>query len=355
MLGLITHLNDHRSTDELIARLNTASNWLSDRSCARYIRFLLVLSLCLHCTNDTTIRSTEIIPVDPTTTLEVVNWGGSGFPVVFLAGLGHTAHVFDEFAPNLTDRYHAIGITRRGFGASSQLDSGYEVQTLMEDIHIVLDSLNFERVVLVGHSLGGDEMTLFARKYPDMVAALVYIEAAYNRASSRDSLARYTAPQSETPLPSTADSASAVAFQAYYARANGVRMPLSEIEAMYLWSADGRFHGSVTPGWIYGRIVNSLHDPNYSNLDAPALAIYGIDYPITELFLDYDSRDSLTQTAMRTYHEANLRIAKYSQNYFRTNMSRAQVVAISGAGHSVYITHSSQVLEAIRTFLAEVL
>ncbi len=340
---------------ELMARHASAPRWLGDRSRGRYIGFILAVLLCSHCTNDPTIRSTRIITVDPTTTLEVVNWGGNGFPVVFLAGLGHTAHVFDEFAPNLTDRYHVIGITRRGFGSSSQPDSGYDIPTLAEDVRVVLDSLDVERVVLIGHSLGGDEMTLFARKYPDMVAALVYVEAAYNRASAQDSMARYTAPQSETPLPSAADSASATAYQAYYALANGVRMPLSEIEAMFLWSTDGRLRGSITPGWIYDRIVQSLRDPNYFNIDAPALAIYGTDYPITELFLDYDSRDSLTQAAMRSYHEASLRIDMYSRDYFRTHMAGDRVVEIRGAGHSVYITHASRVLDAIRTFLAEVL
>jgi pimeloyl-ACP methyl ester carboxylesterase len=313
------------------------------------------LLMCSYCTNDITTRSTKIIAVDPITQLEVVDWGGNGFPIVFLAGLGHTAHVFDEFAPNLTDEYHVIGITRRGFGASSQPANGYDIQTLTKDIRVVLDSLRFERVVLVGHSLGGDEMTLFASNYPDMVAALVYVEAAYNRASAKDSLDRYTVPQSETPLPVAADSVSVAAYQAYYARANGVRMPLSEIEAMYQWSADGRLRGNITPGWIYGRIVQNLSDPNYSNIDAQALAIYGIDYPITELFLDYDSRDSLTQTAMRTYYEASLRVAIYSQDYFRTHMTGGQVMAIKGAGHSVYITHPSPVLDAIKTFLAKVL
>jgi pimeloyl-ACP methyl ester carboxylesterase len=307
-----------------------------------------------HCTKDTTIRSTRIA-VDPTTVLEVVNWGGNGFPVVFLSGLGHTAHVFDAFAPNLTDRYRVFGITRRGFGASSQPDSGYDIGTFAEDVRIVLDSLAVRRVVLIGHSLGGDEMTLFTRNYPERVAALVYVEAAYNRASARDSMAIYTAPKSETPLPSAADSLSATAYQAFYARVNGVGMPLSEIEAMFLWSTDGRLRGGITPGWIYDRIVQSLRDPDYSNMNAPALAIYGTDYPVTELFMDYDSRDSLTQAAMRNYHEASLRIDKVSRDYFRAHMNRGRILNIRGAGHSVYITHASQVLDAIRTFLAEVL
>ncbi|HUB81519.1 MAG TPA: hypothetical protein VMB03_22120 [Bryobacteraceae bacterium] len=63
--------------------------------------------------------------MDDNVTLEVLDWGGSGRPLILLAGLGNTAHVFDDFAPKLTPQYHVFGITRRGFGASSSPASGY--------------------------------------------------------------------------------------------------------------------------------------------------------------------------------------------------------------------------------------
>lgn len=294
---------------------------------------------------------THLVTIDGSTALEVVDWGGRGPPLVLLAGLGHTAHVFDEFAPALTDTYHVMGITRRGFGASSQPDSGYDLQSLTEDIRIVMDSLGVERAILAGHSLGGDEMTRFARAYPERVTALVYIEAAYDRTSSRDSMAAYVVPSSEIAPPTDDDTESAEAYRAFYARANGVTMPLSEIRAMFRWTPEGWFNGPVTPSWIYGRILGNLEDPDYAGIDAPALAIYGTDYPITELFMDYAARDSATQRAMREYHAASLRMAARSRDHFRTRMSRARVVEIPGAGHSLYITHAEQVLGAVRGFL----
>src|ERR1700761_6218286 len=67
---------------------------------------------------DPSPHATRFIPVDEGVKLEVLDWGGSGRPLVLLAGGGNTAHVFDDFAPKLTDHYHVYGITRRGFGAS---------------------------------------------------------------------------------------------------------------------------------------------------------------------------------------------------------------------------------------------
>src|ERR1700680_1450721 len=61
----------------------------------------------------------QFVTVDENVRLEVLDWGGSGRPVVLLSGLGNTAHIFDDFAPKLTSEFHIYGITRRGFGNSS--------------------------------------------------------------------------------------------------------------------------------------------------------------------------------------------------------------------------------------------
>jgi hypothetical protein len=55
--------------------------------------------------------------------LEVLEWGGSGRPLVLLTGRGNTAHIFDGFAQKLNTAFHVYGITRRGSGASSTPNS----------------------------------------------------------------------------------------------------------------------------------------------------------------------------------------------------------------------------------------
>ena len=349
------HSFDSGKTDGAIAAQLETRMRQSYGSCGTCVTVFLASLLVLGCTVRRPPPAIRYVQTDADTRLEVADWGGKGVPVIFLAGLGHTAHVFDELAPALTDTYHVLGITRRGFGASSQPASGYDVDTLAEDIRIVLDSLDLGPAVLIGHSLGGDEMTLVAHRHPQAVKALVYVEAAYNRVTARKFMAQYTAPESDLPPPTPADMESAEAYRAYYARVNGVVMPLSEIVALYRWTPDGRRSSSVTPSWIYGRISESIQDPDYSNIDIPALAIYATQYPVTELFIDYAARDSTTQLAMRKYHEASLRSDKLSRDYFRAHMDNAHVVEISGAGHSLYLTHAQQTLAAIRGFLDEVL
>src|ERR1700688_205459 len=99
----------------------------------------LVLLLC-HRSGaqvDTTQHRVSLVSVAQDVKLEVVGWGGSGPPLIFLAGFGDTAHIFDEFAPKLTSPHHVYGITRRGFGASSApLPDGdnYSADRLGDDV-----------------------------------------------------------------------------------------------------------------------------------------------------------------------------------------------------------------------------
>jgi non-heme chloroperoxidase len=128
---------------------------------------------------DTSPHKVQFVTVDDGVKLEVLDWGGSGRPLVLLAGLGNTAHVFDAFALKLTPSYHVYGITRRGFGASSVPASGYSADRLGDDVLAVIDALKLENPVLVGHSIAGEELSSVGSRHPEKVAGLIYLDAAY--------------------------------------------------------------------------------------------------------------------------------------------------------------------------------
>lgn len=120
---------------------------------------------------------TKFIAVDKNVQLEVLDWGGSGRPLVFLAGRGGTAHSFEKFAPKFVPKYHVYGITRRGFGQSSIPYSGYSSDRLADDVLAVITALNLKKPVLVGHSAGGGELSSIGSRYPEKVAGLIYLDA----------------------------------------------------------------------------------------------------------------------------------------------------------------------------------
>jgi len=130
-------------------------------------------------------HSVSFVTVDKDVKLELLDYGGSGQPIIFLAGLGATAHVFDKFAPKFIATYHVYGITRRGFGASSApapANGNYSADRLGDDVLAVMDSLKLSRPVLVGHSIAGEELSSIGSRHPEKVAGLIYLDAGYSYA-----------------------------------------------------------------------------------------------------------------------------------------------------------------------------
>lgn len=114
--------------------------------------------------------------------LHYLDWGGDKQPLLLLAGLGDSSYVFTELAPLLTSDFRVVAMTRRGYGQSDVTRDGYTIADRVEDVRSFLDALKIQKVILVGHSVAGDELTAFALTYPERVKALVYLDAAYDRA-----------------------------------------------------------------------------------------------------------------------------------------------------------------------------
>jgi non-heme chloroperoxidase len=131
---------------------------------------------------DLTPHSVQFVAVQPGVKLEVLDYGGTGRAMVFLAALGPDAHDWDKFAPKFVNRYHVYAITRRGSGASDHpapTDENYSADRLGDDVLCVMDQLKMKRPVLVGWSVGGEELSSVGSRFPGKVAALVYLDAGY--------------------------------------------------------------------------------------------------------------------------------------------------------------------------------
>lgn len=141
----------------------------------------LVISLQAPAQADSSPHKVSFVTVAEGVQLEVLDWGGYGRPLIFLAGAGDTAHAFDNFAPKFTGQNHVYGITRKGFGASSKpapANGNYSADGLGDDILAVMQALRIERPVLVGHSLAGEELSSIGSRFPSTVSGLIYLDAA---------------------------------------------------------------------------------------------------------------------------------------------------------------------------------
>ena len=157
---------------------------------------------------DSSPHRVELVAVDGGVQLEVLDWRGSGPALVLLAGLGDTAHVFDDFAQALIPRHRVVGVTRRGFGRSSPSPSGYGFARLAEDVARVIATLGLDRPLVIGHSFAGEEMHLLGARHSAAISGLVYVDAAFNRADDFDEDDEVERTLPPPPAPGPADLAS---------------------------------------------------------------------------------------------------------------------------------------------------
>ncbi|MGG8408706.1 alpha/beta fold hydrolase [Streptomyces sp. 12297] len=105
------------------------------------------------------------------------DWGGEGTPVVLLHGLAGHAGEWDATARDLRDRHRVVAVDQRGHGASDRTPRDVSRAAYVADVVAVLDGLGLGPAVLVGQSLGGHTAMLAAAAHPELVRALVLVEA----------------------------------------------------------------------------------------------------------------------------------------------------------------------------------
>jgi pimeloyl-ACP methyl ester carboxylesterase len=296
---------------------------------------------------DASPHRSGFVPVGGGVQLHYLDWGGIGPAIVFLAGQGNTAHAFDDFAPRFTDRFHVVALTRRGFGESSHPAGGYDTRQLVEDIRVAIDRLHLGRVILIGHSIAGEELTRFAATYPDRVSKLVYLDAAYDRVAL-DSMfaAAYPAPLAlpPSPVPEAADTATAAGYVAFVHRTRGVNIPEADIRARY--RSDG-WNEEITPA--YRAIV--VEHPDYARVRAPALAIYAVTDSVSQLE-PWQRDDTAHATIWQEQIDRSAPLYAASRHEFRSRVAHSGVVELHGAHHWLFVSNADEVARSIRRFLA---
>jgi pimeloyl-ACP methyl ester carboxylesterase len=300
------------------------------------------------CRCDTSGHKVSFVTVEPGVQLEVLDWGGTGQTLVLLTGMGDNAHVFDGFAYQFNDRFHVIGITRRGFGRSSQPAHGYDVDTRARDDITVLDKLNIREAVFVGHSVSGTEMNKIAAVYPDRVRKLVYLDALDIGSDGWTSL-----PQPPpSPELTAADSESVQRFAAASARFDGYRKPLAAICNMIRTDASARVIGAITPPKISRKIYEGLQPAEYDRIQAPALGIFNVITPQYRLAY-YWYLDPAKQEEFNRNIESLAKWIDGAIKRFRSGVKNSRVIELHDTNHYIFIVDEALVVRETRKFLLD--
>jgi pimeloyl-ACP methyl ester carboxylesterase len=96
--------------------------------------------------------------------------------IVLVHGLGASLHTWDGWVPTLSATHRVVRVDVPGHGLTGpEPDADYSDARSLRLLHALLDSLQLDRVTLVGHSMGGRFAWSFAAEHPERVARLVLI------------------------------------------------------------------------------------------------------------------------------------------------------------------------------------
>jgi non-heme chloroperoxidase len=307
---------------------------------------------------DSTPHKVQFIAVDKEVKLEVLDWGGTGRPVVLLAGLGNTAHVFDQFAPKLTANYHVYGITRRGFGASgapAPTEQNYSADRLGDDVLAVIAALKLNRPMLVGHSIAGEELSSIGSRFPEKVAGLIYLDAGYGYAYYDKSRGDLTIDSLELrknlnqlismPDPRTLEPLSQETLQTSIPR---LQKDLEEMQKQ-LRTLPDKSPATTSPPETppMPRAAQAIIDgeEKYTEIKCPVLAIFAVPHDIGPMFKE-DPDERKVAEAM------DLDRTTAQSAAFQAGVPSARVVRLPNANHYVFNSNEADVLREMNAFIA---
>jgi pimeloyl-ACP methyl ester carboxylesterase len=307
--------------------------------------------------HDSSPHRATLVTVDDGVQLEVLDWGGSGRAIVLLAGLGDTAHVYDDFAPMLSREYHVYGVTRRGHPGSSVPPAGYEFARLAEDVVRVIKALTLMKPVIVGHSIAGEELHVLGGRYATEVSGLVYVDAGFNRTGGSKDYEAVAGKLPPAPAPEAKDLASVTALRAFRMKIEGAALPEAHLRARHVVNADGTVGGAWMPALAIRqaftteiRRISESYNPE--RIRVPALAIYAVPKSPADLMQPWYRADDpvVRQNVERLHKFARERFRRHAE-WFEAFAEQGLVSEIPGA-HHLFITNAREVLRQIEDFVS---
>ena len=295
---------------------------------------LLILCLCLltgqvgTSWRDPSPHQGRFVTVESSVRLEVLDWGGSGRPILFV-GCYLSAHVYDDIAPKLTDQFRVYAVTRRGVGASDRPATGYDPQRRADDILEVIRALDIRKPILIGNSCGGDILHTLGAQHPDRLGGLVYLDAAEDP----------TLTNADYDLPPV-DMAN---LPVKVGKPVPVTLPESERRQMAERPLDPQIRKAI--------VEDNRIRPAYARIRVPVLSIDRTE-TMEQTLKDYEPANDQQRAAVnQVYVAKRARLARWQQG-LRTGVPSARIVDLPGANLFMFLSNEADILREVRAFAA---
>lgn len=280
---------------------------------------------------DPSRHQVRFVSVDSSVRLEVLDWGGTGRPVLFV-GCYLSAHVYDEIAPKLTEWFRVYAVTRRGIGASDRPTIGYDPPQRTADILAVIGALRLEKPILIGNSCGGDILHALGVQQPERVGGLVYLDAA------------------QDPTLKLSDYVPLSAFR--YLSANVARLVKRADQSAPVAFPEAEIRQRPLDPAIRKAIVDDYKvKPDYARISVPVLAIYRTG-TLKQALDNSESQNDEQLAALIADYAGHGAMLERWQADLREGVPTARIVELPGANLYMFISNEADVIRELRAFAA---
>lgn len=292
--------------------------------------------------------------------LHYLDWGGQGLLLLFLSGLGNSAYIFGKIAPRFSDRFHVIALTRRGHGDSDCPESGFDVDTLTEDIYQFMNALKVDKAIIAGHSMANLEMSHLTALHPEKIIKLVFFDANYDRASDSFKSIIQLNPLRSISIPGQEDEHNNLAdyfasLKKCYPEFASIWGELLEDDLVHTVkkNAEGIIVDKMTVEATQALFATlRTCSPEDSAIHAPVLSFFAVKP--SEYFLSPDYMDAEQRSRVIDYFDNILpQLQKAEIEKFQQVVPHARIVAIPDGHHYCFIKNEEVVYEEMSKFLEE--
>jgi non-heme chloroperoxidase len=256
---------------------------------------------------------------------------GTGEPVVLIHGWPLSSASWEKQVPALLRAGHRVIVyDRRGFGNSSKPSTGYDYDTLADDLHRLMTTLDLREATLVGFSMGGGEVARYLGRYgTERVKKAVFMA-------------------SVTPyLPKGADNPAGVDGAVF----DGIKQAILADRPAFLTSFLSNFYN------LHGFGGAKVSDEairlswNVAVAASPKGTLDCVQAWLT------DFRDDLIRIELPTLviHGDDDRIVPFAASGSRTHeaVKGSRLMVVAGAPHGLNWTHAEEVNRELLAFLEE--
>lgn len=100
---------------------------------------------------------------------------GEGKPLIILHGLFGSSDNWQTHAKRFSEYFQVILVDQRNHG-HTEWSNEFNYDLLAADLHELITDLGFEKVNLLGHSMGGKTVMRYAQLYPDTIEKMIVVD-----------------------------------------------------------------------------------------------------------------------------------------------------------------------------------